>query len=181
MFTWSVVFGQTADKFYEQFWPGLAATMIGGILLALLFFFCRERLWSIPVLAGVWECEYTVESTEHGPFRGMKIFYHVVLIQAGKELKGTGEKDREISILNGEMSYSGRGRVNIKVGGIVDQRIFGHDKVRIFWDEVGTRRDSSAYFDLSLSGEKDTGDYVGRFYTTAGKCAGTCKWTRRTT
>jgi len=168
---------QTADKFFEQFWPGLAATFIGGIALTVLFFILKERLFAIPTVAGVWESQLTVESTAYRPFNGMQLWYRLILLQSGNQITGTGEKDREIS-QTVHKRYEGKSRIVTKVYGSIEKRILGSDRIHIFWEENGQRRSTGTFFELRVSGDKHKGNLCGKYYSTAGECLGLSHWQR---
>jgi hypothetical protein len=167
-----------SEQFLGQFWPALWSTVAGGVLLTLIFFFLREFIFSMPTLAGLWECEFVVLDSTYNPYKGMKITHEVVLLQNGAQLTGSGEKDREHSSLNGEMSYSGKGRTQVKVAGVIEKRFLRHDRIQIYWDDDGRMRKSAAFFELKTSGCKHQGDLSGTAYTAAGKCRGHVTWRR---
>ena len=162
--------------FYSQFWPAFVATVVGGITLAAFFFVLKEWLFSLPSLTGVWECEQITAMSANNPFIGMKVTYHVVLLQAKDKLVGDGEKDREDGA-NGKIDHSGKGRVRINVQGGVEKFITKSDRVTIHWMENGARITSTIH-NLRISGSKNSGKLFGQFYSTAGKSAGTATWTR---
>lgn len=163
--------------FLSQFWPGLWSTIIGGILLTLIFFLLKEKLFSLPTVAGVWECEITVQQTERNPYRSMKVWYRITLLQSGSAISGMGEKDREVAI-GGARSYEGQHRRTTDVSGAITKRFFGSDEVVIFWREDGEKRESASFFRLRVSGCKRSGDLWGTFYTTAAKSSGAAAWKR---
>jgi len=164
--------------FTNEFWPNFASNIVGGLLLAYLFFVFREYVWPEPIFAGVWECEYIVADSVLNKYKGMHVFYHVTLIQAGKDLRGSGERDREISALNGAMTYRKSDRVIVKVEGVIERRILRKTIIRIYWVQKGHERETSAFFELKVSGRKNKDGYIGTFYTTAANCSGLSQWKR---
>lgn len=168
------------DTFNVQFWPAVWATITGGFFITLVFFSLREFLFSMPRVSGVWMSEFTVENSSHGPFKGMTVIHRVVLLQKGAEISGSGEKDSERSSKNGEMSYEGKGRTQVKIYGFIEKKIFGPDRIHICWDDDGRIRRSAAFFDLKISGCKNKGDLFGGCYTSAGECYGHARWQRIT-
>lgn len=171
------MFGAT---FFAQFWPAMWATVIGGIFLTLMFFTLREFLFSMPTIAGVWACNFVVEESSYKPYKGMTVVHQIVLLQRGGEITGSGEKDGEQSLKNGEMSYVGEGRTQIKLHGVIEKKIFTSDRIRIYWDDDGRVRKSAAFFDLRVSGCKHKGSMFGSCYAAAGKCYGHAQWRRIT-
>jgi hypothetical protein len=159
-----------------QIYTGLASTVIGGIVLTLLFFVFKEQCFCPPALSGVWECQLIVEKTANNPFRGMQVWYRVSFLQDGHSFFGEGEKDREVS-MKGSARHTGKSRIHIQVRGIVEKRLTGPDSIRVQWKENGDRV-SSTTLELRLSGDKKTGSLVGTYYTTAGECRGKSYWHR---
>ncbi len=166
--------------FLTQFWPAVWATVVGGIFLTLLFFFLREFLFSMPTIAGIWECEFVIKESDYNPYKGMTVMHEVVLLQSGGQITGSGEKDREHSSLNGEMLYTGKGRTQTKIYGVIEKRFFTSDRIRIYWDDDGRVRKSAAFFELRISGCKHRGNMSGTCYSAAGKCRGLAQWQRIT-
>lgn len=164
--------------FLSQFWPALFSTVVGGVLLTLVFFFLREYVFSMPTVAGVWQCEFIVSETAYNPYKGMKLTHEIVLLQSGDQITGSGEKDREQSALNTHLTYRGKGRTQVKVFGVIEKRVLGSHRVRICWEDEGRIRKSAAFFDLKVSGCKRRGDMVGTGYASAGKCSGYVTWRR---
>src|SRR5271169_852459 len=74
----------------------IASTVIGGIILALIFFLVKDRLFGLPGLSGLWTFQVTTETTSYNPFKNMSLTYLVLLIQEGNHLSGTGEKIKEV-------------------------------------------------------------------------------------
>lgn len=44
---------------FASFWADLLATVVGGVVLAVLFFLAKERLFPLPKLTGRWYLEQT--------------------------------------------------------------------------------------------------------------------------
>lgn len=164
-------------SFYLQFWPGLAATIVGGLLLATLLLILKNVIFPIPLLSATWECKNTVNKTKHHPYQGMTVFYRVVLIQTGNQLVGSGEKDNEIAA-NGHRHYRGEHRNFLEVTGTIEKKIFSPDVVVLKWSEEGEIRKSTSIFKLKVSGLKGSENLFGDFNTTAGPCSGVSEWQR---
>jgi len=165
------------DVFFSQFWPGFFSTTLGGISLTLIYFLFKEKFFSLPVIAGVWECETTTLDTKYNGHRGMTIWYRVTLLQSGATITGMGEKERE-DARDGKREYEGKHRRTTHINGAINKKFFGSDEVVIFWRENGQERESGSYFRLRVSGCKAKGDLWGRFYASASKSSGTASWKR---
>lgn len=169
------------SAFWGQFWPGfyanLASTILGGILLTVIFFLFKEKFFSLPVVAGVWECETIINETGYNPYRGMKVWYKITLLQSGTSVVGMGEKDREVAA-KGAYEYSGAQRRTTDISGSITKRFFGSDEIVIFWREDGQKRETATFFRLRVSGCKRKGGLRGTFYTTAAQSRGEAFWKR---
>lgn len=164
-------------EFLAQFWPGLASTVIGGAAFAVLLFWLKEWVFSLPSISGVWECQQTTIDSEMGTFKGMQVWYRVVLAQERERCIGSGEKDREHSVSkNGR--YEGDSRIVIEIQGHIEKRYTRSDVIRIHWSEFAKSRRSSTIHELKISGCKHSGNLAGRFWTTAGNSSGFSHWRR---
>ena len=57
---------------FASFWADLLATVMGGVILAVLFFLAKERLFPLQKLTGRWYLEQTTQTTAYTPYAGMK-------------------------------------------------------------------------------------------------------------
>jgi hypothetical protein len=165
------------ETFLSQFWPGLAATIAGGVALSIIFFVLREHIFTMPNLVGVWECKQVIATTEYRPYAGMVLWYRIVLWQDNEKVFGTGEKDRE-DASTGVRAYTGKGRIPIEITGKIEKRITGSDRICLHWKEDGERRISTTLHQLRISGSKTNGSLFGRFTSTAANSSGSASWTR---
>lgn len=60
---------------FDSFWSDVFATIVGGALLALLFFYLKEKLFALPDLNGRWYFEITTEESANNPYKGMVLHY----------------------------------------------------------------------------------------------------------
>jgi hypothetical protein len=167
-----------AASFYDQLWPALAATVIGGMVLTAIFFVLKEQIFSLPQVHGTWECEQITSETAYGPFKGMTVWYRIVLLQDNEKILGTGEKDRDTGS-TGAHEYSGSNRTPIEITGRIQKSITRSDVIHIHWSEDGIKRRSTTFHELRWSGSKAQGRLFGKFSSTAGASKGTASWTRR--
>ena len=164
----------TQEVFFNQFWPNFAGTVLGGALLSCVFFALREWIFSLPQLSGVWECELIVQETAYNPYRGMKLWYRLSIVQNGNQIAGVGEKDREDSV-SGNRNYSGSARIPVSVSGKIEKNITKPDRIHIVWTEKGSSRQSSTIFDLRTSG---AAALWGRYFSTIAESRGVSSWKR---
>lgn len=163
--------------FLNQFWPSFWATVFGGVVLTVIFFFVKEQIFSLPAVNGVWECQQTTLESAYNPFKGMTVCYRIVLLQDKEKIVGTGEKDRD-SGSTGDHAYGGAHRIPIEISGRIEKSFTRSDLIQIHWSEDGTDRKSTTFHELQISGSKSKGALFGKFNSTAGKCSGTARWTR---
>ena len=169
--------GHIENDFYTQFLPNIAATIIGGIFLTAFFFYLKECIFPYPNISGVWEAKEVTGDTSHSLYKGMEVVYKIVLLQDGGKFFGSGERDRENSIKNSTMPYSGAGRIRITIEGVIDKKYFGATVVNLHWVEDGSRETSTVHR-LSLSGSNENCNLFGSFYKTAANASGVVSWTR---
>lgn len=77
---------------FDSFVSDVAATVLGGILLAIFFFVAKEKWFPLPEVAGRWYFETRTKETAYKPFTGMILRYVAVLWQEGPVVRGTVEK-----------------------------------------------------------------------------------------
>lgn len=152
------------------------ATVIGGLLLALVFFSIKEYFFSIPNLVGNWIFEIVTARSDYNPYRGMLLRYYVLLWQEGNQIKGTGEKIYEKTSEH-EQEYVGDKRSRIEINGYLTKKYFSKDLILIHYDEENEVRKSSTIHNLSI---KDTSTMNGFFVSTIANQQGQSTWTRRT-
>lgn len=165
------------EIFFQNYWPNLAGTVTGGILLSGIFFLLKEWLFGIPQLVGIWECQSTCEKTAYKPYQGMKLWYRVTLVQSGTDITGYGEKDREDSS-TGARRYEGTNRIPVDITGRIEKNIFRPDRISLIWVENSKSRRSSTVFNLSISGSKNSGGMWGKYSSTISESQGHSSWKR---
>ena len=87
---------------FNGFIPSIIATVVGGVTLALLFFWAREKLFPLPNIAGRWYLEMRTVNTSYEPYTGMVLRYVAMLWREGNRIQGTAEK-----IYENSSAYSG--------------------------------------------------------------------------
>lgn len=152
------------------------ATVIGGLLLALIFFSLKEYFFSLPKLNGNWVFEIITVHSDYNPYKDMLLRYHVLLWQEGNQIKGTGEKIYE-KTSEQEKEYVGDKRSRIEISGYLTKKYFSKDLIVIHYEEENEVRKSSTIHNLTI---KDTNQMNGSFVSTIANQQGTTTWTRRT-
>jgi hypothetical protein len=105
---------------FHGFFPDTIATVLGGIVLAYLFFLAKERWFPLPKIAGRWFLETVTVDTAFNPYRGMVLRYVGMVWQEGTVIRGTVEKIYEKSS-TGERDYVGKNRTRSTLEGHIDK------------------------------------------------------------
>lgn len=159
---------------FETFVSDVVATVIGGVLLAMLFFLLKERAFPLPDINGRWFFELRTKRTEYGPYQGMVLRYLAFLWRQGSQVHGTIEKLHEISS-TGERSFVGVNRTRGSVTGCVEKNYSAPDRIVLHIVEEGTARQSSHLQELVMG---TTGCMTGTFLWTVAEQSGDVTWQR---
>lgn len=162
--------------FFEALGANFLATLLGGILLALLFFWARERLFPLPDITGRWYFEMRTISTAYKPYDGMVLRYIAMLWREGYRVKGTVEKIYEDSS-TGRRSFVGKNRTRGRVEGYVQKNYLAKDRVFLHVVEAGHGRESTNFFDLLVQSREKM---EGRFDSMVADQSGNVVWKRET-
>jgi hypothetical protein len=134
---------------YTSFWSDVLATIIGGVILALIFFAVKERLMPVPKIMGRWYLQQNTINSAYNPFKGMTLRYVVMLFREGNRLEGTAEKYYEKSS-NGQRAFVGKNRTRAVVTGHVEKNVFARDRVFIHMTENGHGRESTYFYEFAV-------------------------------
>ena len=151
----------------------LISAVIGGLVLALLFFLMKEKVFPLPDIVGRWYFEIRTENTAYRPFQDMKLTYVVMLWREGHVVHGTVEKIHEDSS-TGERDYVGSDRTRGKVRGYIEKNYLGKDRLFLHIVEDGTR-ESTHFHELTLTSRRGM---EGRFASTIADQDGSVSWQR---
>jgi len=135
---------------FESFIPDILVTLLGGILLTLLFFWAREKLFPLPDITGRWHMEMTTINTSYNTFRNMVLRYVVIIWRDGNQIQGSVEKIYENSS-TGEHDYVGKTRTRGVVEGCIEKKYLGKDKLLLHVVENGHGRESTNFYDLIVN------------------------------
>ena len=146
------------------------SSVLGGIVLALLFFVWNDVYWKRDTLMGVWTLTTTTESTTYDPYVGMVLTYDVILVQQGSNISGTGEKTSERTRSSGSHEYQPANRVRVELEGAIRYRFFASNLIDVHLKEQGRERETSSYLKLEYV---DDHELSGTFLSTAADSRGT--------
>ena len=156
------------------FLRGSASTVIGGVLLAILFFLSREIWFPLPNITGKWHVEVHTSKTAYKPYEGMVLRYIAIAWREGSVIKGTVEKVYENSS-TGEREYVGENRTRGRIEGYIDKRYFSKDRVSLHIVENGHGRQSTSFYELVV---QRNGSMTGTLFAMAAASEGEVTWQR---
>lgn len=152
----------------------VGGTVVGGLILALVLFWAREKLFALPEVTGRWYFESKTEGTAYNPFAGMILTYVALLSMDGPRIEGTAEKIYEDSS-TGKREYVGANRTRATVTGFVKKNYFSADKVFMHIVEDGHGRESTNVFELKFTRLRRM---EGRFLSMVADQTGSGVWQR---
>ena len=153
---------------------GVLATVIGGAILSLLFFWVKEKVFPIPRITGRWFFEMKTTETSYNPYKDMILQYEAIVWLEGKKIEGTVEKIYENSS-TGERKYIEKNRTRGKISGYVEKNYLAKDLIYLHIVENGHGREYTTFFEL-IDPKKN--QMTGKFTSTAADQSGTVKWQR---
>ena len=156
------------------FLRSIASTVIGGVLLAFLFFLSREIWFPLPNITGKWHVEMRTSKTAYEPYEDMVLRYVATAWREGSVIKGTVEKVYENSS-TGEREYVGENRTRGRVEGHIDKRYFSKDRVSLHIVEDGHGRESTSFHELVV---QRNASMTGTFFAMAADSQGEVTWQR---
>lgn len=139
---------------FDSFWADVAATLLGGVGLTLLFFVAREKLFPVPDVTGRWYMEIVTVNTAYKPYEGMVLRYVLMIWREGNVLKGSAEKIYENSS-TGEREFVGKNRTRAVIDGYIEKNYLGRDRVYLHSLEQGHGRESTNFYDLLVKSESE--------------------------
>jgi len=145
---------------FDSLLSDIIATVVGGIILTLLFFFIREKLFPMPKISGKWYLEIKVNETAYKPYKNMLLRFVIMIWVEGSRIKGTSEKIYE-ELSNGkEYDFIGKERIRSHIDGYIEKKYFGKDKIYLHIVENGKARESTSFYDLVMeSNSKMSGTF----------------------
>lgn len=153
----------------------LVSAVMGGVLLALLFFVLKEKWFSLPEIAGRWYFETRTEKTAYRPYLDMKLTYVAILWREGHVVYGTVEKIHEDSS-TGKIDYVGPKRTRGEVRGYIEKKYMPFSRDRLFLHIVEDRsRESTYYHELTFRPRRSMD---GKFISMVADQDGSVSWQR---
>lgn len=160
---------------FDTLLSDIIATTIGGIILAILFFFFREKCFGLPEVNGKWHFWVETKETAYKPYKGMCLEYVAMLWIEGSKIHGTYEKIYEHSS-TGEREYVGSKRTRGIIEGSIEKRYLSKDKINLHLIEEGKQRTSTTSQALVVDNRQNK--LIGTFNSTVADQSGSVKWQR---
>lgn len=163
------------ELFGLNFLYSVLATVLGGFVLAAIFFWFRERIFPLPQVTGRWFFEMHTVSTTYKPYQGMILRYIAMIWREGNRVEGTVEKIYENSS-TGQRSYEESNRTRGVIKGFIEKNYFSKDRVFLHVVEDGHGRESTHFFQL----DADSNDsMLGNFSSMVANQDGKISWQRK--
>ena len=159
---------------FETFWSDTLATILGGIILTILFFLLKEKIFSFPKITGRWYFKMHIKNTAYKPYENMVLEYVAMLWREGNIIKGTVEKIYEKSS-KGEQEFVGKNRTRGNIEGYIEKNYITKDRLFLHIIEDGYERKSTHFYELAFQSNKNM---LGKFYSTVADQDGTALWQR---
>lgn len=126
-------------------------------------------------LTGKWEIESELTNSTYSPFHGLKLYYHVGVIQMGNEILVNGEKDSEKKENGLRIVYERQARTRFTGEGSLESRN-GLQTLKLKVKEGSTSRgEISSRCNLDVI---DQNLMKGAFSSQAASSIGKCTWRR---
>ena len=158
-----------------SFLSSTLSTVLGGVVLAILFFWSREKWFPLPNISGCWYLEMRTVDTAYNPYKGMVLRYVAMLWREGTTIKGTAEKVYEHSS-TGEHPYIGKHRTRSSIEGHIEKRYLSKDQISLHIVEDGHGRESTHFHALQFD---KSGRMTGTFSAMVADSGGEVVWQRQ--
>lgn len=162
------------ELFALNFLYSLLSTVIGGGILAFVFFWIREKVFPLPDITGRWFFETQTVNSAYNPYKGMVLRYVAMLWREGNRIEGTVEKIYENSS-TGEREYQGKNRTRGVLEGYIQKNLFSKDRVVLHVVENGFGRKSTHFYEVIVHSNNEM---QGTFSSMIANQDGKVKWQR---
>lgn len=164
----------TKDFAFGDIWEAVFA----AIIIAIIFFWIREKIFGIPDFSGKWYLKSVTETTSYNPYQKMELQHFLFLRLEGNNIRGASEKAYENSSYGKRMThsrhilkYTGTHRARAQIEGSIQKSIFGSDILTLHATEYGERRQSTIYCRFELKkhcffvSQRKATMFEGEFYS----------------
>ncbi|MDE0148756.1 MAG: hypothetical protein OYG32_10970 [Rhodospirillaceae bacterium] len=156
---------------FDSFLSDVFSTFVGGILLALSFFWIREKWFSFPEIEGRWFIKTDTIESDYDDFRNMILVFNAMIWREENLIKGTAEKIYEMSSTV-QKEYVGKERTRSEVNGWIERKYFSRDRIYLHVVEQGHRRESTTFYTLVLEqDDRMVGTFVSMVANVKGRAS----------
>lgn len=160
---------------FESFLSDVISSILSGVLLTLIFFIFKEKLFAYPQIEGIWYFQMHTHKTDYNPYKDMKLTYLAIIFREGDKVFGTIEKIHENSSTQ-NVALTGKNRIRGELQGYLERIVLKRQhKLSIHIVENGKSRYSSHYFTLS---NVNSVTMSGTFFSTIANQQGAIEWQR---
>ncbi|QHB89603.1 hypothetical protein F9K57_03705 [Acinetobacter baumannii] len=131
--------------------------VLAAIIITIVFFWIRERIFGIPDFSGQWYLMSKTETTAYRPYEKMELQHNLFLRLEGSNIRGASEKIYEDSSYGKRkthcrhiIEYTGKHRARASIEGSIQKNIFGPDILTLHATEYGEKRQSTIYCRFEL-------------------------------
>jgi len=153
----------------------ILTSIISGLLLTLIFFFFKEKIFPLPNIDGSWVFKTKTLKSEYNPFKDMELTYLVLMWREGGSIYASAEKIAEDST-SFKGSFIGANRTQANIKGSIQKNIFSKDMLILHIDESGQKRQSSTIHKLKIV---NNNKMEGHFLSTISNQEGTVVWDKK--
>lgn len=147
-------------------------SLVAALLAAFILFSFRELLIKARNYSGVFFVASTVEQSSYRPYKGMRIFYTLVLYSDGHDVYGTSEKTGDIDKKR-SYEYRGADKTRGVVTGRVERNYLRSTVMNLHIVEDGANRQTSSFMTIKVRRYRWWEKLeAGTFYSTAANSNG---------
>lgn len=147
------------DPYLISFIINITSTITGGVLLAIIFFISKEKIFKYHDVSGKWYIEIKTKETAYDNYKDMILVYELFLWREGNQLYGTTEKSYENSKVR-KQELTEKQRTRGKVNGVYEKNYLSSDMVNIHIHEFGARRESSYFLKMKVKKKLMKGTFI---------------------
>lgn len=156
--------------------------LFNTVALAFIFFIASDYVFKTPELTGRWEYTTYPVTAKSKMSEVIQVTYTILIAQEGVGIKGVGEKmrayippDNKHNLESFDENYDVGKRIRIEIDGHIEKNYLSKDKLTIYLNEAGHRRESSTVQVLTI---EDKNYMVGGYISTISDSEGKIEWKR---
>lgn len=140
--------------FADSNYISILGNVLGGIILAVLFFILKEKVFHTGSLRGRWYIKLTTTESSYNPYKQM-ILHHVLFLNfIDSQITGTSEKIYEDSSIGKKrdhiIHYQGVHRTRTQLDGSIEKNYLGSHIISLHAVESGEKRTSTVFYTINV-------------------------------